>query len=286
MNRRDSIAAILAAVLWGFNLVAGKIGVGLVPPFLFSGLRFLIVAAIIVPFFPVARQHWRDLFILSVCFGTGHFGLLFLGLAGVDSATAAITLQLGVPFAIIVSWLVFGEKFGWRRSTGLVLAFLGIAYLAGEPRHASFTAFLALVVCTLFWAWSNVLVKRLTAVNAFAITGWLSLFAAPQLLLLSLVFETDQLPAVQSGGWPLVATLVYTAVAASIVAHGTWYKLIQRYPLNTVVPYSMLIPIVGITAGLLFLNEPLTVQKVVGGTFTLVGVAIIQWRNTFQSGHR
>ena len=40
MNRRDSVVATIVAVLWGLNLIAGKIGVGLVPPLLFSGLRF------------------------------------------------------------------------------------------------------------------------------------------------------------------------------------------------------------------------------------------------------
>ena len=286
MNGRDTAAAVITTVLWGFNLIAGKIGVGLVPPLLFSGLRFALVAALIVPFFAVDRRHWWDLFVLSACFGTGHFGLMFVALAGVDAATAAITLQLGVPFSILVSWLVFKERFGWWRSLGLGLAFLGIVILAGEPRHASALAFTFLVLCTVFWAWSNVLVKRMQEVNPFAIAGWLSLFAAPQMFLLSFIFESGQMSAVSSGGWPLVATLSYTAIAASIIAHGTWYSLVQRYPLSTVVPYSMLIPIIGITAGLFLLREPLTWQKTVGGVLTLAGVGVIQWRLVVQSARK
>ena len=160
MSRRDSVAATIVAVLWGLNLIAGKIGVGIVPPLLFSGIRFVLVAALIVPFFPVDRRHWPDLFILSVCFGTCHFGLSFVGLSGVDAATAAITLQLGVPFSILISWLVFHENFGWRRCIGLGMAFLGVALLAGEPRHASPYSFFFLVLGTTFWAWSNVTMLR------------------------------------------------------------------------------------------------------------------------------
>jgi O-acetylserine/cysteine efflux transporter len=72
--------------------------------------------------------------------------------------------------------------------------------------------------------------------------------------------------------------LAYTAIAASIIANATWYGLMQKYPINTVVPFSMLIPIVGIGAGLLVLNEALTLQKLAGGGLTLLGVGIIQWR--------
>ena len=159
MSRRDSAAALVVAVLWGLNIIAGKIGVGVVPPLLFSAIRFTLVAALIIPFFPVDRRYWWDLFVLSACFGTGHFGLMFVGLAGVDAATAAIVVQLGVPFSILVSWIVFDERFGWRRGIGLGLAFLGIVLLAGEPRHASSLAFLLLVIGSGFWpgpmSWSS-----------------------------------------------------------------------------------------------------------------------------------
>ena len=178
---------------------------------------------------------------------------------------------------------MFHENFGWRRCLGLGLAFLGIALLAGEPRHASPYAFSLLVIGTIFWAWSNVLVKRMPDVKPFAIVGWMSLFAAPQLIVLSFIFESGQIDAVAAGGWELVATLAYTVIAASIVAHSMWYGLVQKYPLNAVVPFSMLIPIVGVSAGLLILEEPLTWQKAAGGTLPLAGVAVIQLRLAAQT---
>ncbi|NKB45337.1 MAG: EamA family transporter [Alphaproteobacteria bacterium] len=278
MTPRDATLATMAAVLWGFNLIAGKIGVGVAPPLFFTALRFLVVAALVVPFCPVEQKHWPSLIFLSVCFGTGHFGLLFVGLAGVDAATAAITLQLGVPFSILISWLVFQETFGWRRSLALALTFIGVAFLAGEPRNASSLSFFLLVICTVFWAWSNVLVKRMPDIRPLAITGWLSLFAAPQVMLLSLFFETGQGAAITNAGWPLIGALAYTAIAASIIAHATWYGLVQKYPVNSVVPFNMLIPIVGVGAGLVVLGEPLTWQKALGGVLTLAGVGVIQWR--------
>ena len=278
MTPRDASLATMAALLWGFNLIAGKIGVDVAPPLFFTGLRFLLVSILVVPFCQVERKYWPSLFKLSVCFGTGHFALLFVGLAGVDAATAAITLQLGVPFSILISWLVFKENFGWRRSLALLLSFIGVAFLAGEPRNTSWLPFALLVTCTVFWAWSNILVKRMPDIKPLAITGWLSLFAVPQVFFLSFLLETGQGAAISNAGWPLIGALAYTAIAASIIANATWYGLMQKYPINTVVPFSMLIPIVGIGAGLLVLNEALTLQKLAGGGLTLLGVGIIQWR--------
>lgn len=34
--------------------------------------------------------------------------------------------------------------------------------------------------------------------------------------------------AVAAGGWELVATLAYTVIAASIVAHSMWYGLVHK----------------------------------------------------------
>lgn len=67
MTRRDVALATMAAVLWGFNLIAGKIGVEAAPTLFFTALRFAVVAILVVPFFLDARRHWRPLFVLSVC---------------------------------------------------------------------------------------------------------------------------------------------------------------------------------------------------------------------------
>jgi O-acetylserine/cysteine efflux transporter len=95
---------------------------------------------------------------------------------------------------------------------------------------------------------------------------------------LSFAMETGQGDAIANAGWPLIGALAYTAIAASIIAHATWYGLVQKYPVNAVVPFNMLIPIVGVGAGLLLSGQPLTWQKALGGGLTLAGVAIIQWR--------
>ena len=55
---------------------------------------------------------------------------------GVDAAVSAIAFQFGIPFSVIFAWILLGDKFGWRRMIGILIALGGVALIAGKP-HSS-----------------------------------------------------------------------------------------------------------------------------------------------------
>lgn len=278
MSATGWLAALAVVVIWGLNFIAAKIGVAQMPPFAFMAIRFAIVGLLLAPFFrPRGRQQWRGVAIISFTLGVLHFGLLFAGIRGVDAATAAIAIQLSVPFSAGLAATFFGERLGWRRGTGMLLAFSGVAFLAGEPTRFALGPF-ALVVCGAFaWSSSNVIVKKLGSIPPIVMNGWMSLLAAPQLALLSLMFEDSQAAALAAVDWRGWTALAFTVVCASIIAYSLWYHLLGRYELNRVVPFTLLAPVIGIGGGVAVLGEALSFQKVVGGVLTIIGVAIIQF---------
>jgi O-acetylserine/cysteine efflux transporter len=71
---------------------------------------------------------------------------------------------------------------------------------------------------------------------------------------------------------PVLSTL-YTAWLASLVGYGIWNTLLARYPASAVVPFTMLVPPVGMLAAWLVLDEVPNAAEVVGGVVLLVGVA-------------
>lgn len=276
MPTRDILAALVVVSLWGFNFVVVKLGTEALPPLLLTTLRFVLVALLLVPFLRPRREHLAGLVTLSVTFGTLHFGLLFFCLKTVDAATAAIFIQLGVPFATLGAVLLFGERMGPMRWLGLLLAFGGVVLVAGEPQGASLLAAALMIVSAMGWAASNLVVKRLKGCGPLTMTAWLCLFAAPQTLVLSLILEGNPLPhllAAPAMGW---AAVVYTAVGSSIIAHSLWYVLLTRHEVSRVAPFSLLAPVLGVMGGILILGEPATWQKLVGGAITLSGVALIE----------
>jgi O-acetylserine/cysteine efflux transporter len=58
------------------------------------------------------------------------------------------------------------------------------------------------------------------------------------------------------------------------VGYGVWYRMMRNFPVNQVMPFTLLIPLFGVLSGILFLDEPLTWFMLIGGAATLAGVAI------------
>lgn len=263
-------------LIWGFNFVAAKYGLADFSPLLLMTLRFALVAALLVPFARRPRAKIGQIFLLSVTFAGLHFSILFMGLAGVDAAAAAIAIQLQVPFAALLAALVFKDRLGWRRALGMTVAFAGVVVIAGQPRVSENLGHLMLVILAAFaFAVASVQMKLIGTIDRYTLQGWMSLFAVPQLALASWLTESGQWQQIREASWSGWAALVYIAVMATIVAHGSWYSLLRRYDVNQCMPYTLTVPVFGVLASVLVLGEPLTLDLVIGGALTLAGVAVI-----------
>lgn len=283
MRPFDILLALLVQVLWGLNFVAVKTGLADLPPILLVTLRFGLVALLVVPFLRIPLNAMRDVILLSFTLGTLHFALLFVGMADISAGTAGILTQLGVPFSALLGVILYGEKLGPWRIGGLIIAFSGAALLAGGPDVPELMPALLLVISALAWAISNLLAKKTSTVNPVALSGWMSLFAFPQTALWSWLTEEGQMDALTSAGNSTWIALCYTAVGSSIVAYGLWYWLLRRHPVSHVVPFSLLNPVLGMSMGVLFLGEGITIWKVGGALLTLAGVGTILWRQALHA---
>lgn len=270
---------VLIMLVWGANFVVAKLGLQELPPLLLTGLRFALVAALLVWFAPPPRGYLPSILALSVTLGSLHFALMFSGLTRIDASVAAIAIQLQVPFAALLAAFFFDDRLGWRRAGGMVLAFVGIVLIVGEPRVGAELPYLLMVIAASFvWAVGNIQVRRLEQVDGLTLNAWISLFSAPQLILLSLLLEDGQLAALEAAGWRGWGSIAYMTVIVTIVGYGLWYRMVARYPTNQTMPFTLLAPVFGVLSGVLALGEPLTWQIVLGGLATVGGVGIIVLR--------
>jgi len=273
----DLAAALVVVLLWGLNFVAGKTALAVLPPFLVTTIRFAGVALLLAPFHRPRADQLPGLALVALTLGVGHFGLLFVGLEGVDAGTAAVAIQLGVPFSVLLAWAVFRERPPPRALAGVVLAFAGVALMGGDPVRPQLGSVAIIVVSIFLWAVSNILVKKLGAISPLALNGWVSLLAAPMTLALSLGFEHGQGAAIAAADWRPWAGVAFTTLGSSVVAYTLWYRLLARHPLGRVVPFTLLGPVIGFAAGAAMLGEAVTAYKVVGGLLTVAGVAVVEF---------
>lgn len=272
--------AIMVAALWGGNFVAAKVTLETMPPLLLLCIRFFVTAVVLWPFVPKPEAPLKQIFILSTLLGVMHFSLMFAAIWwGVDLPTAVIATQLGVPFSCLLGTIFFKDMIGRWRALGMLVAFIGIVIIVGTPRIAEqFWPFMVSCAAALAWAVANIQMKRIGSVHILALLSRLSLFAFPQLLALSLMFETGQKEAIFSAAPEIWFGMAYTVLFSTIVAYGMWYYLLGRFPVSQVTPYSLLVPVFGILASQWFFHTPLSLQFMIGGAFTMAGVAIIMFR--------
>jgi O-acetylserine/cysteine efflux transporter len=266
---------LLVMMIWGFNFVVVKWGLGLMPPFTFVALRFLVVALMLLPFIKLPPR-WRELAALSVTLGILHFSLMFTGMKNVDASTAAIAVQLQVPFAALLAAYFFKDRIGWRRMLGMIIAFGGVALIAGEPRFEGGYLPLGLVIAAAcVWSFANIQIKRMgDAIDVMALNGWIAVLAFPQLLIVAFLTEGNPLETVPWEHWGVWGVLAFQSLLVTLVGYGVWYRMMRNFPVNQVMPFTLLIPLFGVLSGMLFLDEPLTWLMLIGGLATLAGVAI------------
>ncbi|NDL69779.1 EamA family transporter [Vreelandella alkaliphila] len=275
MPLRDLMLGLLVIAIWALNILVIKVGVAELPPLLMTTLRFMLVAALLVPFYPVARAQLPFLLLLSITFGSLHFALLFIGLGQAEAGTGALLVQMGTPFATLLAVVFLKEKLGAKRIAGLLLSFAGVAVLAGGPTLPSPLPLTILLLSAFGWAVSQLLIKRGPPIAPLALAGWVALFAIPQVALGSWLFETGQWQAIQQASWRGWAAMSYTAVMSSIVAYGIWYALLRRHPVNRVVPMTLLVPVLAVGLGALLMGDSLGIHKLLGGGLVVAGIALI-----------
>lgn len=275
------MAAILVAACWGGNFTATKFVFQDFTPIFALALRFFGVALVLAPFaLRQSRPRCKDMLFISMTLIVIHFSMIFSAMyMGLSITTMVVATQMGIPFACVLAAIIFKDYLGPWRSMGLVIAFMGVVVVAGTPNASEhWGAFLIAVFGSLSWSVANIYIKKMKPLPVVQMLFWPALYAVLPLLLLSFAFEQNQwamLVQARPSSWLGIA---YSLIFSSILGYGIWNYLLKHYPMNQVVPYGLLAPIVGIGGGVLVFHETITLQTMLGAALTILGVGVITIR--------
>jgi len=286
MKPFDILLGVLVAVTWGLGLTLAKAALDEFPPILLTAFRFSVTALALVWFVKPPYGHMRRILVISFVISTVQYSLTFTGLAGVDASTAAIVIQLEVPFAALLATLFLGDRIGLWRVGGMMLAFGGVALIAGQPQMQDDMVPLFLVLAgTFVWAVGNILVKTLDgSVGGFRLIAWLAVFSAPQLFVASFLLEDGHAAAIAGAsrlGWGVI---LYLGLVMTAFGYGLWFHLLNRHPVNHVMPFLLLLPVTAMISAVLLLDEVVTTVTVTGAALVLSGVGTIMYRHARRAG--
>lgn len=280
MSFKHILFAIIVAISWGGNFVASKYAVAHFPAIFTILLRYIIVAIVLIPFAGKQPLDWVRLNILALLMCSLHFALVFAALKmGLDVSTAVVAIQIGVPFTVVLGTIFLKDQIGMWRTMGLTIAFMGLLLFAGTPNvEEQWVPFLMAVAGAFCWASSNVYAKTIPEVKIIPLVAWSSLYALPQLLVATLVLESNHIELLETMPMTAGVAILYSAIISTIVAYGLWYHLLRLYPVSQVTPFSLLIPFIGIGLAVTMLGETLSADMILGACVTMVGVAMIVFR--------
>ena len=273
--------ALVICVVWGGNYTAAATGMQHFSPFLFMILRFILLFVLLVPFLrrPPPGQ-WGRLIAVCLFLGAFHFSLMFWAFSrSEDVSSVAILQQTYIPIGVMLAMLLMHERVGWRTLTAVFISFLGVLVVGLDPLVLAQLDVLAIALASaLFQALGSIYQRGLTGISPFNFQAWTAVIAMPVMILASLLTEQGQLETLQTAELQHWASVVYSAVAASIVGHGLFFFLVQRHPVSSVMPYLQLTPIFGVLFGILIWGDRPGTRLLVGGTLVIVGILLITIR--------
>ncbi|HTO19425.1 MAG TPA: EamA family transporter [Pseudomonas sp.] len=278
MPLKDVLLALVVITVWGLNFVVIKIGLQGVPPLLLGALRFLLVLFPAIFFIPRPRLPWRWLLAYGLTISLGQFAFLFYAMSvGMPAGLASLVLQAQAFLTLLFAVPLLGERVRTGQWLGLLVAATGLTLIGLQSGQGMTLAGFALTLCAAsMWALGNIVSRRIGRVDILGLVIWGAL--VPPLPFLALSLWLEGLATLERAllGLDLTSLLAiaYLAFAATMLGYGLWGRLLSRYPASQVAPFSLLVPVVGLSASALLLGERLDTQQGAGVGLVLAGLLV------------
>jgi drug/metabolite transporter (DMT)-like permease len=281
------IAYLVVCVFWGSTYLAIKVGVTDLPPFLFTGLRFLAAGLILLVLARAIgdtlprKSDWKTLTIV---------GLLLLAGGGVPVVWAEQYVGSGIASIFIVTQVMWTALFdavipggqrelNWRIITGLLLGFIGTLLLVGaspaEILAADKRGPIALTIAAVSWALGSVYVNRHpTQTGPYMGAAFQMIVGGGSVALVGTLL----------GEWPSwhlstrgIGAIAYLVVFGSILGFSAYLYALRHASATIVGTYAYVNPVIAVLLGWLLLHEPVGGRTFLAMAVILTAVVWIQF---------
>ena len=283
LPRQGLILLAALTFCWGINWPVMKIVLAEVPPLYFrgtclllSGLGLLLIARISGHSIVIPRRHWSHLAVITLINVVGWNVLAIYGILLLSSGRAALLAYTMPIWSTLLSVPILGEALTRQRLIALALGLAGIVVLMGGTLAGFFSTlpgFAAMILAAWAWALGIVLFKRFrVAMPTISLTGWTMLFGSFPVLAVAIPLETARLGIPSC--WPM-AGLFYNVFLSFMFGNWAWNRIVLMVPVAVSSLSSLVIPLVGVTSGMVLLGEPLGWQEVLATVLILSAVGTV-----------
>jgi drug/metabolite transporter (DMT)-like permease len=293
---RAMILAAFAAIylIWGSTYLAIKVAIETVPPFLMTGVRFLIAGGVLYLWSvlkpsrdlqesestqPSKARAWRDAFVVGALLIVGGTSLVGWAELSVPSGITSLIL------ATTPLWMVLLDGASNRRApsgqvlAGVMVGLGGLAILIGPSllspgEGVNLLGAGALVLASLAWTTGALYSRRLPHVGSPARTTGMQMIAGAILSLLIgvAIGELDRFSVANITTTSVIA-VSYLVVAGALVGFSAYLWLMRVSTPSRVATHAYVNPVVAVLLGWAILGETVTMRT--GAAMAVIVAAVV-----------
>ena len=272
-------------LLFGANAVAVKVGMTEIGVFTSAALRFSLAGIALFAWARISRRplgvtapQFRKLTVVACCF-TVQLSCFYLGLSRTTASHGTLIANL-LPFVVLIlaHFFIPGDRITPNKVLGLALGFAGIAVLLSDSAGAADlrSGDLFVLAAVLVWGCNAVYMKTIISeFNAIQVTLYPMAMAVPVFLLGGWLFDGRMI------GSPtprVVVAVLYQAFVTASFGFVAWNSLLKRYGASTMHSFVFILPLAGVFAGVVLLDEPVTLGLGVAIACVVAGIVIVHRR--------
>ena len=300
MKKLAQALLIIPGIIWGASFIAVEFALVDVQPITLTLMRSLIstVMLLIMCYFlksqlPRTFQEWWPFFFLALCNQAVPFVLLSWAQIYIEAGLASIYMAVMPLFTVLLAaGVTSDEELTFWKLAGVGCGLLGIIVLIGTEVFngigINVVAQLALVTASLLYAIGAVLTRFVYPLQPEGMTGWplrLRMVTA-QFIMSILILIPGSLwleepfamrPSLATWGW-----LIFLGIGVTALATITYFFLIEELGAGAASMTIYLIPIAGVIAGVLILEETFRPEMGFALFLILGGIAVTNLGDRFK----
>ncbi|MBQ4829180.1 DMT family transporter [Alteromonas sp. CI.11.F.A3] len=279
MGLRDIAALLLLASIWGGSFIFMRVAAPEFGIYVLVAIRTVLATCVLLPILMMTGgvnqifRYWFPIALVGLANTAVPFVLFNYSSLHLEAGVNAILNATAPMFGALVAWLWLGDKLTPTAIAGLALGFLGVTVISqqklGEGDISFVPILTALLATTCYGIAASMMKRWLQGVRPLVVaTGsqaMASIMLAP--------FALSTLPATMpsTNAW---LNAVALAILGTAIAYILYFKLIANVGPAKAISVAYMVPLFGIIWGVLFLQEHLSLQTIVGGVMILTGVAL------------
>jgi drug/metabolite transporter (DMT)-like permease len=282
---------VFVCVVWGTNWLAMKVGVAVVPPGIFSGLRWTTAGVVLLTWRWSRGDRPRvnlrlagRLVLVSVLLVAFNAVINLYSLRHVDSGLASVVNAALTPISLLGFAVALGqERFTVWQTAAVALGVAGILVLFGPAAmngtldSLTLLGTAGLIVACLSYSLGSVLsIPLMRRLQPTELAGMTNLIGGVILIVTSLLVEPGAWDALRfDWGWQAWSAWLFLLLPGSLGATVVYFLLVRDWGASRTGTYAFVSPVISVLLGVLVLGEQVHINDAIGMALMLGAAGLV-----------